>query len=230
MEPDFSQLYSQLDLAPDCTVDELKRAYRRRVGQLHPDRHPGFRASETDTEFSELIALYGMAMRFHRRHGRLPGETSVRAQRHAPGAMHDPAAPVRPPLLGWVPPAKELPASNPSSRLAWLGILLIAPAAYVMVSSGMDELPAVEPASSDSGQAMTGKAAISNRPVHLVIGMDMSTVLDIQGTPTHKGATLWEYGPSWILFREGRLVEWYSSPLYRLKVSTPVAVETVPRN
>lgn len=76
MDSDFNQLYAQLRLRPDCTLDEFKRAYRRRVAELHPDRRPeeaGQVADSQATALSELTSLYTTATRFHRAHGRLPG-------------------------------------------------------------------------------------------------------------------------------------------------------------
>ncbi len=76
MDSDFNQLYAQLGLRPGCTLEEFKRAYRRRVAELHPDRHPGAMAGaagEDALSLSELTSLYTTATRFHRAHGRLPG-------------------------------------------------------------------------------------------------------------------------------------------------------------
>lgn len=74
MKTDFSKLYSQLDLTPDCSLEELKHAYRRRIAELHPDRQP-FAAQQLEhaIPLSDLNSIYAMAMRFHKQHGRLPG-------------------------------------------------------------------------------------------------------------------------------------------------------------
>lgn len=101
MESDFARLYAWLDLRPECTLEEFKRAYRRRVAQLHPDRceHP-HRLSANDMPLSELTSLYSTATRFHRQHGRLPGASSrTRVPMHfeqAPSQFRDgPLAPQR---------------------------------------------------------------------------------------------------------------------------------------
>lgn len=82
MTPDFSLLNSELNLPPDCSLEEFKRAYRRRIAQLHPDR-TGVDASSADAQaaLSELIATYVAVNRFHRRYGRMPGASHRPAPR-----------------------------------------------------------------------------------------------------------------------------------------------------
>ena len=83
MSNDFTALYSSLGVDPDCEVEMLKRLFRRRIAELHPDR--GARLSE-----EELMMLYLEALRFHRRHGRFPGARTsgepvrLRVAGHAP--------------------------------------------------------------------------------------------------------------------------------------------------
>lgn len=54
----------------------------------------------------------------------------------------------------------------------------------------------------------------------LELGMDSGTVRAIQGNPVISGADHWEYGPSWIRFENGKVVDWYSSPLNPLRTAT----------
>src|SRR5262245_52902947 len=79
MKQDFAQLYSELGLRPGCSLVELKRAYRRRVAELHPDR-AGMQPPviERNLALPDLIALYTAAIHFHRQYGRLPGGQRVR--------------------------------------------------------------------------------------------------------------------------------------------------------
>ena len=227
MDSDFSQLYSQLGLSPQAGIEDLKRAYRRRVGQLHPDRHPNDRGTpDTQDEFAQLIALYGMAMRFHRLHGRLPGEASVLG---SVGSASD-APRVIESKIDFRPTATENVGEKKRGRRGWLSIgamaLLIA-LAYV---TAPDETTIIAPAPTQLRLPVAGSAPAPDggfaAPEKLALGMDMALVFDIQGRPTYREGDVWEYGPSWLRFDEGQLVEWYSSPLYRLKVSTPTALQT----
>ncbi|MET0808815.1 MAG: J domain-containing protein [Pseudoxanthomonas sp.] len=79
MEPDFSLLYSELHLPPDCSLEEFKCAYRRRIAELHPDRKRDVPSSpEAEDALATLISTYVAVNRFHSRYGRMPGATSSR--------------------------------------------------------------------------------------------------------------------------------------------------------
>ena len=72
--PNFLKLYSQLDLHPDCSLDDFKHAYRRRIAELHPDRPEAVLGGDRDeVQLSDLNSTYAAAIRFHKQHGRLPG-------------------------------------------------------------------------------------------------------------------------------------------------------------
>ncbi len=72
--PNFLKLYSQLDLQPECSLDDFKYAYRRRIAELHPDRSEAMQGKEVDEgTLSDLNLTYAAAIRFHKQHGRFPG-------------------------------------------------------------------------------------------------------------------------------------------------------------
>src|SRR6185312_12423263 len=84
-ETDFLDLYKILGLQPGCGLDEFKHAYRRRVSVLHPDRRDNDTHHVVAAErLQRLTALYGMAMEFHREHGRLPGAPLARSNTPMP--------------------------------------------------------------------------------------------------------------------------------------------------
>lgn len=69
-DTDFLTLYDELGLAPGVSdLDALKQAYRRRVAQLHPDRHG---AHGDPARLQRLNRMYGAAIAFEQRYGRLP--------------------------------------------------------------------------------------------------------------------------------------------------------------
>ncbi|HXE65758.1 MAG TPA: DnaJ domain-containing protein [Rhodanobacteraceae bacterium] len=74
-DTDFLVLYEELGLSPGISdLDALKHAYRRRVAQLHPDRQT---AAQADTDrLQRLNRLYGAALAFEQRYGRLPAATA----------------------------------------------------------------------------------------------------------------------------------------------------------
>lgn len=69
-ETDFAALYRELGIDATCSLSELRSAWRRRVSKLHPDQ--GGSAEDT-RRLQELNRLRDAAMRFHARHGRMPG-------------------------------------------------------------------------------------------------------------------------------------------------------------
>lgn len=219
---DFSQLYSLLDLEPGCSLEELKHAYRKRVAELHPDRHaPKSRDDERSVQLARLIPLYKDAIHFHELHGRLPGSTGVETQavRQGPSAARGLASSQAfSRRRGATPETSPIPASH-----WWLLLGLACLIGYLVFSafSGKSSAPA-SPATvgTHPSGAHAGMAGHDGH-AYVLAGMDADTILAIQGPPSRISGDVWEYGPSWLRFKDGRLVEWHSSPLYRLRTRTP---------
>ncbi|GAB3734328.1 hypothetical protein GCM10028862_17430 [Luteimonas pelagia] len=126
-DPDFSLLYADLGLPPDCSLEEFKRAYRRRVARLHPDRNGGATASpDSQAALRSLFAAHAAVNRFHRRHGRMPG--GIVGRDGVPGGSR-------------VPPRSHLPAvtaaGNPVRRAArsTLGLAIVFVVLLVLLAS-----------------------------------------------------------------------------------------------
>lgn len=223
MNADFSQLYVELGLQPDCSLDEFKLAYRRRIGELHPDRHGEEQPSEAHLPLKDLIALYAKATRFHHTHGRLPGSASrpavVNVANAAPAwHAHEPG-----PAATRAREGESTTTARPTSsrRGMLLAVLSIIALLVLIVSWDWNAPAANKPAADSDIRTDPGAAKIAESTGIVELGMDSATVLAIQGEPVNVRDDQWEYGPSWLRFEEGKLVDWYSSPLYRLKVATP---------
>lgn len=207
--PDYNHLYFELGLKPGCSIEELRHAYRRHVAGLHPDRgDPGRRRDDGALPLSDLNALYGEAIRFQQRYGRLPGAPQpihARASTSAPASADVEAGPGN-------------TSSNPGPRL-WLALLLVAAVvAGLVLGSPETAAPTAHGNADAAPEARVSPPKPS--PTRLELGMDIATVLAIQGEPVGKSDVEWSYGPSWLRFEKGKLVDWYSSQLYPLRTGS----------
>ena len=221
---DFLALYQELGLRADCTLEEFKLAYRKRVGVLHPDRAGGEAVAMQG--LPRLNALYTRAMEFHRRHGRLPG-----AAQPATPAATAPRVPPRPAAPATSTPASASTTSKRSNRLP---VLLVLVAALVAVWLWANP---VEPESEPAGVPVTQPARARAAPVRPVVeqtfelGSPAQRVRALHGAPVSGWEQHWDYGPSWVEFRCGVVTGWYSSPLRPLRVASsapPASTDFVP--
>ncbi|WP_426703030.1 J domain-containing protein [Rhodanobacter sp. Col0626] len=216
-QTDFLDLYEKLSLDPGCGLTEFRQAYRRHVAMLHPDRPT---ATQTDHEtarsgpLQELIAQYGAAMEFHRRHGRLPGAATPPLRFAASVAARAPH-PKQPSPMPSSAPLRTAPGPRPALlvllAVVATGVLLwnVSPVAL------LTETTPVQTPTTDDGDpsgSMT-KSVLS-------IGMSMAGVRAIEGDPRSVHGGRWEYGLSWISFDHGVVVDWSSSPLHPLHVAS----------
>ena len=212
-DADFIELYKILGLNADCELAEFKHAYRRRVQILHPDRR-GYTPSDriAAERLQQLTALYGAAMEFQRQHGRLPGARRVRETRATSDPPTDHQAVDRPPR-----------GLRPLSVMLLFSILLwvlwsATPTSNRTSPPAEDMVPTVpESAINDDG---LGARKPTN--VTLTLGMPASIVRTLEGAPLIINADRWEYGPSWILFQNNQVTDWYSSPVRPLKSTSQI--------
>jgi len=208
---DFLALYEELGVGPECDPDAFKRAYRRRVSGLHPDR-VGDAPGAEDT-LKTLNYAYSAALEFHRAHGRFPG-TVVKAP---PSARTDVVH------AGYDAVDGESAGRRARWRMAaWLG-LLVALAALLLSADddGGDAPRATAPdAARAAARTTVLKGPVADGPV-LKLGMSPEEVMAVIGPPFSRDDTgqQWLYGASWVRVACGQLVDWYSSPLQPLKVA-----------
>lgn len=201
-DQDFMHIYLQLGVSGDCSLAEFKAAYRRRVALLHPDRSG---LPTGNDELQRLNVAYDAVLAFQRRYQRLPGASLIhRDETHFP----DHPAPVA--------EVTETPIRI-RGFLVWL--LLLAGAGLLVLAQWERPLPRSQlspsaPAGIDQSAARSSRIAIHARATAASVSASM-------GAPISRSGERWEYGPSWIQFRDGVVVDWYSSPLRPLTVAAP---------
>ncbi|MEZ5461193.1 J domain-containing protein [Dokdonella sp.] len=207
---DFIALYQELEVSAGCTLEEFKHAYRKRVGALHPDREGSHARAPQDLQ--RLNALYASAMEFHRRHGRLPGAAQLGPISGTPGPMPTQQAAQQVHM-------QEPAESRGNSRIVLAFVVLVVIGLWI----GANFAPAEDPDPAASLPAAEGpQQSKPGPPVVSIIdlGVTAQQVRDIQGEPVSGWEQRWEYGPSWVAFRCGVVIDWYSSTLRPLKVAS----------
>lgn len=218
-ETDFIDLYGKLRLEPGCSLEDFKRAYRRNVAMWHPDRRRGSRADLlAAARLQRLTAQYGAAMDFHRRHGRLPG--APLPARAAEALLAEPVetASIEAVFVAPAPaPTPVSPVAQAGHSRGWWLVALSAGVAILAWSLWPSE-PVPE---AEARQAPPPSVEEERTPAPmLALGMTQDEVTAIEGEPLRRGEERWEYGPSWIRFEQGAVVDWYSSPLRALHVGS----------
>ena len=212
---DFIALYHEICLDPDCTPEALKQAYRKRVGTLHPDRQDG-RAPPAAT-LQRLNTQYAAAIEFHRRHGRLPGATQ-QSGAELPAQLATGAS-------DSAPGRNDTTRVRSRSRFPMTILLVVILGLWAFAQFVPKE--ADPPGKPEPLEAASRTMLAAGPDLARVIGLGTSAqqVREIHGAPVSGWEKRWEYGPSWIAFQCGVVVDWYSSPLRPLKVETehPVA-------
>lgn len=207
-DTDFVTLYQELGLDAGCTLEAFRQAYRKRVGLLHPDRQGA--PVDADRDLQRLNAMYASAMEFHRRHGRLPG---------APQA----AAVVSSPAPDRIRPAATTVSDPPPRTSRWLvALLAILLVGFLVQSMWAPTEPSPSPAlrqpAALPNASRTAPATTALRV--MALGSTAQQVRELNGEPVSGWEQRWEYGPSWVAFRCGLVVDWYSSPLRPLRTDT----------
>lgn len=207
-DTDFLELYEMLGLEPGCDLATLQLAYRRRISALHPDRHADADPSSAPMELHRLTTSYRAAILFYRTHGRLPGNVASSGHLKSTHTMRRGSA---------IPnqPASTKP-SRKRSRI-WVLFILSSVIIAILYKRPGDVTPQqTQTVSSSAGWHEA--AAPDDR--ELKLGMQKEQVRHLLGEPDMVEGNRWDYGPSWILFGNGHVVDWYGSPLRPIKTSS----------
>lgn len=214
-QTDFVALYEELGLDAECGMEDFKRAYRRRVSQLHPD-HTGRGADMS--RLQRLNRMYEAALEFHQSHGRLPGAPGVpRPQATAWTAMDADGPPD--------PAEGDAPVAGPMQRRRYLVLLALIALLLYWLGVQRNGPPTLDPAG-PGDEVLPG--LLTPQAPRLSLGMDAAQARRILGDPDGEQAARWDYGPSWVEFQCGKVVGWYSSPRRPLRVDAQDAPAAAP--
>lgn len=210
---DYERDFRVLHARPGCGLDELKRAHRVAVRSLHPDANPELANDATAQHaLTEMNAAWRRLSEYHRVHGRLP---------FAPDATTTDA------FLG----ENVVDVARPSfgGRAGLVVLVLVVAGAWAAWPAGDADPQPLEPFDPGVASAAAERAP-ANAPASVAPGRSAAVVRlvklgdskartrEILGPPILKLDGNWEYGPSYVEFRDGRVVGWYSSPLNPLAV------------
>lgn len=197
---DFTRLYAELGVAPEAGLDAFRRAYRRRVAELHPDRPA--RAPRDPALLVMLNRGYESVLAFHRGHGRIPGQSVASGRERA--RTRAPSAPGTVVARG-----EAVPRRTPRIRVLLLPVLLVIAAIWHWLPEG--PAPTATAGLAPAAQLRASAAG----PARIQLGMDRATVARLLGEPVARddADARWIYGPSWLRFECGRLADWYGSRL-----------------
>lgn len=215
----FEDDYVLLGAAAGCEIETLRLLYRRAVREVHPDVNP---ALADDPDAQQRLRALNTAMQrledYFREHERLPLQPL--------NAAPEPAFA----LAGAHPAAPRQAADGGDVRVGGLKWLLVsatvALAIWALAPEPAKPPPPVEhagPSPAEREAARTAEDDARRRARYAMafgvrVGDGPERVKAILGKPLMVAGDVWEYGPSHVIFRDGRVVDWYSSPLQPISV------------
>lgn len=225
-QTDFIDLYRELGIQLDCSMDEFQLAYRRRVADLHPDRA----GASGEEALKSLNLRYAAAFDFHRHYGRLPGAAPAPAPGVQPKSL-EPLGPLNSPQQYGMEDA--LPGQSEGrgpSKVIVYGMMLVA----ALLIWWLSRYDTASTWIRGGGIAMNERDMGPETASALRLGMSPHSVITVLGEPASReyGDKYWVYGSSWVRFECEAVVDWYSSPPSPLQTSRsrpPRAVDRVAR-
>jgi hypothetical protein len=219
----FEDDYVLLGAPSGCDLETLRLLYRRAVREVHPDVNPTLAdVPEAQERLRALNAAMQRLEEFQRDNGRLPlqplNTTPEAASTVAMGNGNG---------IG-VAAGPRVAADEPArvGGLKWLLVSATVALAIWALAPEPAKPPPPAPRGPTPAEQESARLADDEARRHaryamtfgVRIGDDDDRVRAILGEPLLVTGDVWEYGPSHVIFRDGRVVDWYSSPLKPISV------------
>lgn len=235
MTPEYANCYDVLQIAPECSWQQLREHYRLLAKQWHPDhfRDDTEKSHQAEEKIKEINHAFYLLSQHYRQHGNLPRPPSSEWYVAPPEPVATPPTKASRPSTA-VPERNvrgERQARNRSRRYAALGVAALAifgltlvfkPTPRASVATALPPEPAAAPETRSAPTAPTS-------PAYFTIGSTLGEVHAIQGTPSRVENHIWYYGNAKVWFRNGVVHRWEDDPLTPLKArvdSTPLVRAT----
>lgn len=238
MKDKYLVSYDYLEVAPGCTWQEVRRAYKRLVKKWHPDHfHSDPRAQSLANEkIKEINCAFDLLSVYYRTHGVLPPivktlDTVVEKPDpdYTSAANHVQSQSTTTAYSG----AQVSRDSTPVAAVQKTQYGIFARMAFILfilwVGYALWHTPQ-EPRDATTRVAVGPDSAIPVQDInYFTYGSTVGEVYAIQGTPSNTTESVWYYGKSKVHFNDGVVIHWYddpSSPL-RAKADNMPATQTL---
>lgn len=228
----YEDCFALLEVTPDVTWSELRRAYRRQLQKWHPDKiqYNNIDAKTAVNRFNAIQTAFDILEKYYLAHETLPqihvhsdsestGKTKKNVDNNSQFDFKR-----RDRVVASERGSKSI---FPTTFFVLFGLV----AAIYYIVNDLDQESSNSPTTlpiPDESQFKTNEK--SNESAHAVqqntpikrtfgYGASMADVREIQGPPTHINENVWYYGKSYVIFSNGSVTNWFQHELFPLNIS-----------
>lgn len=191
---DYLHCYEVLGLNRHSDWETALRRYRQLAARHHPDR-ADHESDAGSFAFAEVNYAYRTLRKYYQLHGRLPLQSQ---------AVVHPVVDTR--------PFSRPPARRSTGRpLILTSVLALLFFGYYN-SDNRAQAPGADTAADVTAtRSNTRAGTLTTADSVIVPGDPLGHVAQLLGPPEDSAGSRWYYGASWIQFKDGRVIDWYSS-------------------
>lgn len=193
ISPKVRSAWEILEVSPNATLAEIRKAYKHLTQVWHPDRfaHDPQLQRRAQEKLKEINFAYELLQT------RGGAGTTAKQQRSHPRGTSPPSH-VR-------PPAHQRSHSKEQSRT----VLTVIVIALGLILVGVVQI-ALDPQGQGDSRLVNGSSTVEIGQ-RFTIGSSKDQVFKIQGPPTDFSDTRWNYSDSWVEFTDDQVIGWHRS-------------------